>query len=316
MKAIRYHAHGDPEVLALEEVEAPEIGPGEVLVAIRAASISPFDCKLRAGDLAAFFTVSFPQIPGRDAAGVVAAVGDGVSEFTVGDRVCVMAGIERGGSAVDLRVSTPDELVRMPAELGFVEAAGLVNAGLSAWICTIEYAEIGPGTRVLVHGGSGAVGGLIVQLARRRGADIVATCREGNRAYVEGLGADRAIAYDTEDFTTIEPVDVVFDLVGGQTHARSYSVLKKGGTLVWLVAAPITDRGDEFGVDVRRAMIADRREPVENILALAASGELRAQIAGTLPLEKAADGHAMLEAGRVTRGRLVLTLDEDATTDG
>ena len=308
MRAIEYTRHGAPDVLELVERDDPAPGEGEYAVDLHAASVSPFDCKLRAGHLQKFFRVEFPKIPGRDGAGIVSAVGGGVSGFRVGDRVGVMAGHGRTGSYASKRLCLPREMVALPARLDFAEAASLVNSGLSAWICTVDVAAVEPGMRVLVHGGSGAVGGLIVQLASHLGATVTATCRAANRDHVIALGADRAIAYDKEDFGTLRDQDVVFDLIGGETHARSYAVLKKGGHLVYLVAEPIVERGDEFGVRVTRAMISDRPEAVGSILDLVARGAMRPQVAARLPLEEAAEAHRRMEAGAVTRGRLELEM--------
>ncbi|MBP0614558.1 NADP-dependent oxidoreductase [Jiella mangrovi] len=306
MRAIEYERYGDPTVLTLNDRPSRPLEPGEIRVDLRYASVTPLDCKLRAGLLKAHFSVDFPKVPGRDGAGVISEIADGISEFSVGDRVCVMAGHGTQGSYAEERISRAADLVAIPDGLSDAAAASLVNAGLSAHISVFETARIKPGMKVLVHAGSGAVGGLIVQLCRHLGAKVTATCRAANRDYVRSLGAAHAVAYDEEDFGTLRDQDVVFDLIGGATHARSYPVLKKGGHLVWLVAAPIVDRNAEFGVTVTRAMITDAKGPVEAILAMAASGEVQPQIADILPLEDAARAHRMMEAGAVTRGRLLL----------
>ncbi|WP_102224820.1 NADP-dependent oxidoreductase [Acidimangrovimonas sediminis] len=308
MRAVQYGAYGGPEVLEEVTLPDPVAGPGEVVVALSAASVTPFDCKLRAGALRQFFEVDFPKVPGRDGAGVVQSVGAGVTGLAPGDAVCLMAGQGRPGSYATLRLSRPEELLPIPAGMVPLDAAALVNAGLSAWICVAEVAHVAAGMRVLIHGGSGAVGGLIVQLCRHLGAEVTATCSAAHAAMVEGLGASRVIAYDREDFGTLRDMDVVFDLVGGETHARSYPVLRRGAHLVWLVAEPIEDRGAEHGVRVTRAMISDRREPVAAMLDLAARGVLRPLIAGTLPLSRAAEAQRLVGAGRGLGGRMMLAI--------
>jgi NADPH2:quinone reductase len=274
-------------------------------VAVKAASAVPIDWKLRAGLLQQYFQLKFPKIPGRDGAGLVTATGAGVDGMTAGVRVCVMAGHDRPGTYAQGIAVPAAAVVPIPEKLSFVEASSLVNAGLSAWVC-IEAAAVQAGMKVLVHGGSGAVGGVIVQLAHHLGAEVTATSRAANRDYVRSLGAARAIAYDEEDFGALRGQDVVFDLVGGDTHARSYPVLRKGGHLVFLVAAPIVERGAEFGVRVTRAMVADARAPVEKVLDLAARGIVRPPVAGMLPLREAARAHRMMENGEAMRGRLML----------
>ncbi|MCB1342355.1 MAG: NADP-dependent oxidoreductase [Pseudooceanicola sp.] len=307
MRAALYRQHGGPDVIEIATVPMPQAGPGQVLVKIEAASVTPLDWKLRAGLLAAHFTLDFPKIPGRDGAGTVIACGEGVPGFRPGDRVAVMApptsqqGTYAEAIAADARLTVP-----IPGALSTRDAAALVNAGLSALIAVERTAQVQPGQRVLVQGGAGAVGGLMVQLCAALGAEVTATCHSRNRDYVTGLGAHRAIAYDAPFPQGLPPQDVVFDLMGGAVHDACYPLLAKGGHLVWLTAAPITDRGAAFGVRVSRAMIADDAEVVARVLALAAEGTLRAQIAETLPLDGAAEAQRRLAAGEVSRGRVLL----------
>jgi NADPH:quinone reductase-like Zn-dependent oxidoreductase len=200
--------------------------------------------------------------------------------------------------------------------LSLYQAAALLQPGNSAWIAVMETAQVQAGMRVLVHGGAGAVGSLMVQLCSHLGAEVTATCRAGNEDYVVGLGATRAIAYDREDFGTLRGQDLVFDLIGGDVHARSYSVLRAGGHLVYLTALPIVDQGTAFGVRVSRAMISDRQAVLAAVAELSAQGILQPRVAGVYSLAHAAQAHAALEAGQVTRGRLVLDTQSDGTTPG
>jgi NADPH:quinone reductase-like Zn-dependent oxidoreductase len=307
MRTAVYDRHGGPEVIRLVSLPMPSPGPGQVLVRLAAAGVAPLDWKLRAGLLQRFFTLQFPKTPGRDGAGTVLSVGSGVTGFAAGDRVAVMAppagqaGTHAEAIAADAALCVP-----IPPSLGLVEAAALVNAGLSAWIAVDRTAGVQAGQRVLVQSGAGAVGGLMVQMAADRGAIVTATCRAANCDYVMGLGASRAIAYDAPFPADLPPQDVVFDLMGGAVHDACYPLLAPGGHLVWLTAAPFTDRGAEFGVRVTRAMITDDATAVAATLAMAATGRLRAQVAGTLPLTQAAEAQRQLAAGMVTRGRLML----------
>ena len=312
MLAAHYNRHGGPEVITLAELDRPVAGPGQVLVRLAAAGVSPLDWKLRAGKLADFFSVPFPKIPGRDGAGTVVAVGSDVRDIAVGTPVAVMAapavpaGTHAEYIAVDAGMAVP-----LPESLGLEDAAALINAGLSAWIAVMRTAQVKSGDRVLVQSGAGAVGGLMVQLCAHLGATVTATCRAANMDYVTGLGAARAVAYDRPQPDDLPPQDVVFDLMGGAVHDACYPLLAPGGHLVWLTAAPITDRSAEHGVRVTRAMIADDAEVVAQVLDLAAAGHLRAQIAGRLPLSEAAEAQRRLAAGEVTRGRLILTMQQE-----
>ena len=305
MRAIQFKSYGPPEVLRLVTLPLPQPGPGEVRIRLQAAGVAPFDAKLRAGLLQAHFTPRLPKTVGRDGVGVVDQLGDGVTQVAVGDAVCLMADPSTGTCAEAVVCST-ERIVPRPATLSRHQAAALMQPGVSAWTAVVEAAQVQAGMRVLVHGGAGAVGSLMVQLCKHLGAEVSATCRADNRDYVVGLGAARAIAYDTEDFGALREQDVVLDLIGGTTHARSYPVLRKGGHLVYLVAAPIVDKGAEYGVIVTRSAISDRQPVLSEVARLAEVGVFRPRVAGVFALADAAQAHAALESGSVTRGRLVL----------
>jgi NADPH:quinone reductase-like Zn-dependent oxidoreductase len=310
MTAIRYERFGGPDVLELCEMPKPSPAPGQVLVAVKAASVVPADWKLRAGHLRHLFDVSFPKIPGRDGAGVVEAVGRGVEGVAVGDAVAFVTQHTEQGSHAQYAVPAAASVVAKPAGLDFVAAAALTHAGVCAWIALEETAALRAGQRVLIHGGAGAIGGMAVQLAHHRGAYVAATCSARNVGFVRDLGADLAIAYDETDFAdALEPVDIVLDLIGGDVHRRSYPVLKRGGTLVYLIAQPIEDLSAEFGVRTVRAPIHDDRSALEAVVRLAEEGAWRPLVSRVLPLEQAAEAQRLLESGRNSRGRIVLTMD-------
>jgi NADPH:quinone reductase-like Zn-dependent oxidoreductase len=170
-------------------------------------------------------------------------------------------------------------------------------------------ATLSEGMSVLIHGGAGAVGSQMIQLARHLGLDVTTTCRAENIDYVLGLGAHRAVAYDRDDFGLLRHIDVVFDLIGGETHARSYQVLKAGGQLVYLSAMPFENQAEKYGVTVTRAMISDAPEALHAVAQLAADGVLTPSVMATLPLAAAADAHRQFEAGQITRGRIVLNME-------
>ena len=309
MQAIQYERYGGPEVLRQVDLPDPEPGPGEVRVRLFAAGLAPVDAKLRAGMLQAFFKLALPKIPGRDGVGVVDRLGAGAAGFATGDAVCVVADQLAQGTCAQFVVCDARRLVARPPGLSTHQAAALMQPGISAWIAVTETAQVRPGMRVLVHGGAGAVGSLMLQLCRHLGAEVSATCRAENRDYLLDLGAARAIAYDTEDFgRLLRDQDVVFDLIGGETHARSYPVLRPGGHLVYLTAAPIVDRSADAGVRVTRAAIADRPAALAAVAELAAQGVLRPVVARVYPLADAGLAHAELERGRIARGRVVFDI--------
>jgi NADPH:quinone reductase-like Zn-dependent oxidoreductase len=308
VKAIQYREYGSADVMKYMDLPDPVAGPGLILVKLEAASVTPFDWKLRAGKLKGHFTLPMPAVPGRDGGGRVVAVGDGVADFAIGDKVVIMAQPFVQGAYAEFIAVDEANAVRIPEDLPVVDAVAVTNAGLSAWI-SLQTAQVTSGEKVLVHSGAGAVGGLLIQLCRHLGADVTATCRSTNRDYVIGLGANRVVAYDEEDFSElVTDQDVVFDLMGGAVHEKSYKVLKASGRLIWLVADPIEDRGEAFGVTVTRAMVTDDKAALQTIVDLAAAGILKPQVARIMPLAQAADAHRLLEEGAISRGRLILTM--------
>lgn len=311
MKAIQYSRYGEPEVLALVDLPDPALPPDGVLIEVHAAGVAPGDCKVRQGVLTQYFPVKLPKIPGRDGAGIVVAVGPQADDarlgVRVGDRVCFVAQhVEQGGAAEKI-ARRKGEIAALPANVSFLEGAALCHAGMCAWIGIAEVGAVKSGMKVLIHGGGGAIGSLSIQIAKHLGAEVAATTRSTNADYVKDLGADHVIAYDREDFThRLADYDVVYDLVGGDVHRRSYRVLKRGGTLVWLIAEPIEDLSAEYGVVLKQAKIHDRIETLENVLALAGKGVLKPQVGAVFPLAAAADAHRLVESGAHTRGRVVL----------
>jgi len=180
VKAVRFARFGPPEVLQLEEAPTPVPAPREIVVAVQAASVTPGDTKLRAGLLQKMFPVSLPCIPGRDGAGRVVALGAQADYAKVGDPVCFVAERTRQGSYASHIARDAQSVVPLPAGLSFAEGAALMHAATCAWIALVDTAGVKAGERVLVLGGSGAIGGAAVQIARHLGAHVVATCSARN----------------------------------------------------------------------------------------------------------------------------------------
>ena len=277
-----------------------------MLIEIHAVSVNPVDGKIRSGRLKPM-PGSFPAMTGRDGAGFVRKVGDGVPADLVGRRVCFMA--PRGMGTWAEEMALPAGLVvPIPDSMTFVEAASLPLAGTSAWIGLVETATLEPGMRVLIHAGAGGVGSLAVQLAKSLGAQVTATCSSRNAEYVRSLGASQAIAYDEARFEDcVADLDVVFDLLGGEVHQRSYPVLRRGGTLVYLNAEPIEDRGEAFGVQVRMAQILPNRDALTKIVDRVGTGVLRATVEKVLPFEEFVHAQTLSDEGHI-RGKIVLTV--------
>jgi len=309
MHAIRQQALGGPEVLELVEIPRPDPGPTELLVRVKAAGVNPVDWKTRAGG---GFLGEPPFTVGWDVAGVVEAVGRGVTRFEPGERVFGMPRFPHEAAAYAEYVTSPSrQLARIPERLGDVEAAALPLAGLTAWQALIETADVLPGQRVLILAAAGGVGHLAVQIAKVRGAYVIGTASSAKHAFLTDLGADEAIDYTSDAVEErVRDIDVVLDLVGGESSRPALATLRDGGVFI---AVPSSS-----GVEALRELAGDRvrvtgilvepdRMGMEAIAELVATGALRAHVAHTFPLEQAARAHELGETGR-TQGKLVLTV--------
>lgn len=308
MRAWRVHEFGGPEVMRLEAAPVPSPGPGEILVKVAAASINPIDWKMRSGYLRGGMQIVLPRALGRDCAGSIVAVGDGVSDLTVGQAVAGLADPAKHGTHAEYAVLPTAQVAPIPPGVAPDVAASLGVSGLSAYLPLVEDAKLAAGQRVLIHAGAGGVGGLAIQIARHLGAEVIATCSAANREYCLGLGAARVIDYTAEDFVAAAPeCDVVLDTIGGETHVRSQKVLKSGGVLTALSAAPVPSTPPRGDIRIVAARIQATRARLAQLCEWAASGILRSTIESRCPFERALDAYRASESGHA-RGKLVLTL--------
>jgi NADPH:quinone reductase-like Zn-dependent oxidoreductase len=304
VKAIRAYAYGGPEVLTLEDIADPVPGEGEVLIDVAGSGVNPVDWKILEGRMKAFLPLSLPYTPGVDVSGKVSALGAGVRGFAVGDDVFGYIGIV-GGYATKVIAST-ERLALVPNKPSPLEAAGVPAAALTAWQALHEHAGVKPGQRVLIHGAAGGVGSMAVQFARIAGASVIGTASSGNLDYVRQLGATQVIDYQTESFEQIvSSVDIVLDLVGGETQDRSWSLLKAGGTLVSPVSPPDAERARLAGVVARHFATRSDGKQLTAIAAYFDSGELSVEVETIFPLSHAADA-LKKSLTRHARGKVVL----------
>jgi NADPH:quinone reductase-like Zn-dependent oxidoreductase len=305
MKAVLLKGHGGPEMLQLGEAQDPVAGPGEVVVDVHAASVNAADYKVRRGSGGAS-TLKFPYILGRDFSGVVSSLGAGVTDFKIGDAVFGVTdqGIE-GCYAEKLAIKAAI-IAKKPDRLGHAEAAALGLTSLTALWAVEDTAKLQRGETILIQGGAGGVAGFAIQLSKHLGATVVTTASARNHDYVKSLGADRAIDYTKEDFTkAVANVDVVFDTVGGEVQVRSYDVLKPGGRLVWIAAAPAGFQPSRKDVQVLRPNVARDRAHLERMVALDERGAVWPPNIVRYRLADAADAHRVSES-RHLQGKLVL----------
>jgi NADPH:quinone reductase-like Zn-dependent oxidoreductase len=306
MRALVMTGYGGSDVLHLERVPVPTPAAGEVRIRVHAASVNPVDWKIRSGRLQKTSPVSLPYVPGRDVAGVIDAVGPGVTDWKVGDSV--LAVLDGGGFA-DYVTAPVESIARKPANLSFEEAAGIPTSSLAAWRTLIVNADIKRGQRVLIHGGAGGVGTTAVQLAHWRGAHVIATASAGNHAYLRSLGADEVIDYQTTRFEdVVKDVDVVLDTVGGETLQRSPAVLREGGTLLTLVGKPPAAACKERKLRCPSPANASPKQDGEELAELAelfGNGTLKMSILAQFPLERVVEALELSETGRA-RGKIIV----------
>ncbi len=307
MKAIRIHGRGGPDHLVYEDAPQPHPGPGEVLVRVYAAGIIANELKW---DETYQTTAGSPRalpIPGRDLSGVVEEVGPGVTTLVKGSGVYAMLGYGRDGAEADYTIALPNELVPKPGTLDHVQAAAVPLSALTAWQALFDHAHLAAGQTVLIHGGAGGVGVFAVQLVHWAGAQVIATASAHNRDFLRELGANEIIDYTTTRFEeVVHGVDLVFDLVGGDTLQRSWQVIKPGGVLVSVVSPP-PPAAVTKGHDVRFAwfVVEPNRDELIHIGALIDAGQLRPIIDTVLPLAQARQAYEQAAKGH-TRGKIVL----------
>jgi NADPH:quinone reductase-like Zn-dependent oxidoreductase len=310
MKAICIHRTGGPGVLRLEDAKEPLPSAGELLIEIHFASVNPVDAKIRQGKFK-MFKAKLPAIIGRDVAGVVRSSGRGSNQhgknpFRVGDPVFGMLDYDRGAYA-QFAVASPRELARTPKNLGELEAGSIGVAALTAWQGLFDHGRLRRGQRVLIHGAAGGVGHFAVQFAKIHGATVIATAGKKDLKWVAGLGADHVIDFKNQRFEDeTGDIDLVFDLIGGDTQARSWKVLKdSGGALVSTLEEPSRAQARMRKARALRMVVAANSRQMGTIARLIASGRVRVKIAKVFPLRDARRAHKLLENGHV-RGKVML----------
>lgn len=308
MKAVVVHQVGGPEVLKYESTLRPQPKGNEILVRVIAAGVNPVDGAIRAGE---YPVAKPPLIPGYDVAGVVEQGGAGSGKYKSGDRVYAYIYLERGGGYAQYVALKPEELAPKPHSINFVEAAAVPLAALTAWQALIDAAHLQAGQTVLIHGGSGGVGSFAIQIAKARGARVIATASTPNQDLLKQLGADIAIDYSRQKFEDLaKDVDVVLDSVGKDTLARSYGVLKKGGFAATLVATPDQAELDRRGIRGASILVRPNSQELSEIGRLIDQKKIKPIVSQVLPLSEAAKAQEQA-ATHHTRGKIVLKVADE-----
>ena len=306
MKAVRIHEFGGPSVLRYEEAPTPEPASDQILVRVHAAGINPVDGKIRSGTYR--FRPELPAILGRDISGVVEK--SEVNDFRVRDEVFGILDYHRGSYA-EYAVAAPNEIVRKPAALDHLHAGSIGVAALTAWQALFDNGELRSGQRVLIHGGGGGVGHYAVQFAAAAGADVVATANVKDLEFVRSLGAKQVIDYKAQRFEEeVSEIDLVIDLVAGETRKRSWKVLKPGGLMVSTLGEPEIPSDAPKGARSRGMVVETKADQLSEIGNRAATGKLRIEIAKVFQLSDAVNAHEFLENEHF-RGKIVFAVRDD-----
>jgi NADPH:quinone reductase-like Zn-dependent oxidoreductase len=304
-KLIRLHHFGGKEVLRTEELDISQPDAGEVLVCVRAASVNPVDFKIRSGKYPAVKDDRLPYTLGRDISGIVEKCGAQATRFKVGDEVFGIVGIHGGGYAQQVVVEQ-DAIAAKPSGLDHVHAAAIPLAGLTAWQGLFRHGRLKEGQSVLIHGGSGGVGHFALQFAKAKGARVLTTVSTDNAEFARELGADVVIDYKRQRFEDhASDLDMVLDLIDGETRERSWNLLKKGGVLVSTLTEPSRETAAQFGVRALRYTIEADGNELAEIAGLVTSGKVKPHVQKTFPLRSAADALATVEQGHSV-GKVVL----------
>jgi NADPH:quinone reductase-like Zn-dependent oxidoreductase len=309
MKAVVAHEYGGPEVLKLEEVPVPEPKENEVLVRVIASGVNPADPLILSGKFAKEFGTHLPLILGYDMAGVVAKAGAKCIRLKVGDPV--YAYLLWGGGWAEYCISNEGESAIKPKSVNFVDASAVPLAALTAWQALIDIGKIQGGQTVLIHGGSGGVGSFAIQIAKARGARVIATASTANQDLLKQLGADVAIDYTKPNWeTTVHDVDFALLPVGGETMKRTYGVMKKGGTIATLISRADPAELEKRGIRGAPVFSHPDANELAEITKLIEAGKIKPIVSQVLPLSEAAKADAQAETHH-TRGKIVLKIVEE-----
>lgn len=306
MKTIQYTAFGGSDVIKMAESEKPDLKDDEVLIKAAAVTVNPADIKFRTGSMQERMPVQLPFTPGLDVAGTVEAIGSKVVRIKVGDKVF---GGKFGGTYAQYVVLKEEHTGIVPSNVSLNEAAALIVSLVTAYSFLVEHGEVEPGQRLLIQGIAGGTGAVILQMAKVLGLYVIGTASASGLEMAKSLGADEVINYKTQDFTTlVKDVDLVIDMVGGETQAKSFGVLKKGGKLLSAVMPPSQELAQQYGVEAKFVSSTYTYKKLDYGKQLVEDGRIKPQIAKTMKLEETAEAQDIVSAGGID-GKIVLEIE-------
>ncbi len=313
MRAVQLNQFGGPEVLQLVDVPKPSVNDDEVLIKVLAAGVNPLDGKIRdaRSSLAKTFAKQLPIGMGFELCGSVEKCGASVNDFKQGDQVFGLVGLhDRPGAYAEYYLAKSSELAKKPAALDFIQAGALPIVGLTAWQAIHRHGQLKAGERVLIHAGAGGVGHLAVQIAKLQGAYVIATASAKHHEFLTDLGVDQIVDYTKQPFAeVVSDIDLVIDLVGGETGMRSLEVLNSSGRLITvptLTRDEILAKAKQLGLTASGMLAEMRTEDLHALADLIINKTIQLKIAHVFPLTDVVAAHQQLDSMR-TQGKIVLT---------
>lgn len=306
MKALRFHEYGGPEVLRFDEdVPVPTPGPGEVQIKVSGSGVNPIDWKLREGHLREWIPLELPAIVSREFSGIVSALGEGVTDLKVGDEVY---GVTASGTCAEYAVAPVSTTALKPTTMDLADAASIPLAAMTAWQALFEHGGFQPNQRVLVHAAAGGVGTFASQFARLRGAYVYGTASPENFHLIAEAGVNEAIDYKATPFETVaKDVDIVIDMVGGETAIRSLQCLKPGGILVAVAGEPPTEEAERQGKRAVGMLMQPNRDLLREIAVLIQDVRVWPAVESVVRYDEAIEAQKESQTGHV-RGKLVVRI--------
>jgi len=301
MKAVRIAQYGGSEQLKYEEAPLPQIGPGQVLVKVRYASVNPVDWKIREGYRKQVSPASFPLTLGQDFAGEIVTGGGDSGRFRTGERVFGFG----EGTYAEYAAAAITYIAAIPEKIEFAVAAALPTSGLTALQAIRDYVQPKPGTRILIQGAAGGVGSFSTQIAKLWGAQVIGTASGEDVVYLRSLGHVQVVDYKQERFETVGPVDAVLDLIGGETATRSFAIVKKGGVMVSTVGAANAELAAQAGIRAVNMVSKGSAADLSEVASFVERGDVKPRMGEVFPLEQVREAQDASQQGRA-KGKILL----------
>lgn len=310
MKAMVIHEFGGPGVMKYEDAPKPEPKDDEILVRVMAAGINPVDSYVRQGMFGKRGLDNRPAIIGYDIAGVIEKTGANAKKFKAGDAVYSYLSVMRGGGYAEFAIAKESETALKPRNINFALAAAVPLAATTAWQSLIDEAKLSAGQTVLIHGGSGGVGSFAIQIAKARGAKVIATASTEHQGLLRALGVDQAIDYTTTKFEdAVKDVDLVLNCVRADALGRSYGMVKKGGMIVSITDEPDQTQCAQRGIRCSRLGAHPDARVLEELTKLIEANKLKPIVSQIFGLADASKAHQQIETHH-TLGKIVLKVAE------